>query len=712
MVGTQPAPGFGVSNFGLIKVRSNDAIDAEQAARLSGDRGQPMVVTDLAAYISTCWTKAKEAKIPVEDQMMKNLRQRNGVYESDKLQAIRSQEAPEIYVLLTGTKCRAAEAWINDVLAAIQDRPFTAEPTAMPDLNPELMATIRDEVFAVMGEVLRQAEMLGQMTDMNALKEEMRIYATERRDEALKNVQEEAKRRAARMELKITDQMQEGGWADAWSGVVSDFVTSKGAVLKGPVIRRKKVKAWQQNGQEWSMATQDAFTAEFERVSPLDLYPAPDSRHVDDGYLIERHHLTRRALQSMIGVPGYSEENIRKALSDYGQTGRKEALAVDTERSEIEFGRSEAMSLGEKIEALEFWGSVQGRMLTEWGMKGEIDPDMDYEITAWLVGSYVIRAILNPDKLGKKPYSVDSFERVPGSFWGRGVPELMSDIQDICNAVARAIVYNASIASGPQVEVDMRRVKSDNDVIHPWKIWPADTDGLTDKPAVQFWQPQIITGPLMQVYEFFSAMSEDQTGIPRWAYGNSSLGGAGSTSSGLSMLMTYASRNIKEAISHLDKMIAGVIERTYDYNMQYDPDPEIKGDCRIVAKGSSSLLAKEQKIIRRNEFLAMTGSNPVDIELIGLKNRAKLLMQQARELDMDIEDNDDLKSRVDALAQQIQQQAIAQQAATMGGEPAGRAPGEKPRTLDNAGNPAGGTDSNAFQNQAGAPSQNPSGMQG
>jgi len=711
MVGTQPAPGFGVTNFGLIKVRNNDAINAEQAANYAKTQEQSPVVMDLAAYINTCWAKAKEAKIPIEEQMMKNLRQRNGVYEPDKLQAIRNQKGPEIYVLLTATKCRTAESWINDVLASIKDRPFVAEPTALPDLTPDLMATIRDEVFAVMGEVLRQADELGQMVNMNDLKDEMRIYASERRDVALKSVQAEARRRADRMELKIVDQMQEGGWTDAWAGVVSDFVTSKAAILKGPVIRRKKVKAWQQVGQGWEMATQDAFVVEFERVSPLDLYPAPDSRGVDDGYLIERHHLTRRSLQSMIGVPGYSEQNIRMALADYGQTGRKEALSVDSERAEIEFGRAEAMSLGEKIEAIEFWGSVQGRMLIDWGMTGQIDADMDYEITAWVVGNYVIRAILNPDKLGKKPYSVDSFERIPGSFWGRGVPELMSDIQDICNAIARAIVYNASIASGPQVEIDMRRVKGDNEEIYPWKIWPSDNDGLIEQPAIQFWQPQIITGPLMQVYEFFSAMSEDQTGIPRWAYGNADISGAGSTSSGLSMLMTSASRNIKEAISHLDKMIAGVIERTYDYNMQYDPDPDIKGDCRIVARGSSSLLAKEQKVIRRNEFLAMTGSNPVDIELIGLKNRAKLLMQQAKELDMELEDNNDLKAKIDAIAQQIQQQVVAQQAALMTGGAKGRAPGENPKTLDNAGNPAGGTDANAFQNQPGRPSHNPAGMQ-
>ena len=54
---------------------------------------------------------------------------------------------------------------------------------------------------------------------------ELRDYAKTRNDEALAEVQEEAKDRADRMMLKITDQMAQGGWFDAFWAVVSDFVT-------------------------------------------------------------------------------------------------------------------------------------------------------------------------------------------------------------------------------------------------------------------------------------------------------------------------------------------------------------------------------------------------------------------------------------------------------------------------------------------------------
>lgn len=694
----------GVFSLGLTKVRPASAVLSEQEERRKSfaTAEETPVVSELVGYIQGCWHDAKEAKRPIEDQMLKNLRQRHGVYEPDKLAAIEQMGGSQVYVMLTATKCRAAEAWINDILQPVADRPWALHPTPMAELTPDLEAQIRQEVMEVFDEVLRQAQMVGQVINLTDLKDELREYATKREKDSLKEIQQEAEGRAELMSLKIEDQLEEGGWKDVFWQVINDLVTLKAGILKGPVIRRRKSEKWVKGPYGWTVDTPEQLVIEFERVSPLDLYPAPDSRHPDDGYLIERIPLTRKELIAMIGVPGYSEENIRAALRDYGRSGRKEEQLIDAERAELEFGSTESLYSSDKIEGLEFWGSVQGSYLKEWGMNN-VDEDLEYEINALIVGSYAIRVILNPDKLGRKPYSVDAFERVPGSFWGKGVPELMSDIQDVCNAVARSIVNNSGLASGPQVEVNVDRMQGDSDDIWPWKIWPTTNQQMAESPAIRFTQPTIITGPLLQVFEFFSALSEDQTGIPRWAYGNTQLGGAGGTASGLTMLMTHASRGIKEVISHIDRMVSGVISRVYAHNMLYLDNDSLKGDCKVMARGSSSLLAKEQKLARRNEYLVAT-ANPVDMQLIGLKNRAKLLIQQARDLEMEIEENDELKEQIAQVAQQFAAQNAPQPGPSPigGSQPgSGRTPDARPRGKDAAGNPAGGTDDNLFQNPSG-----------
>jgi len=704
--------GNGVSSVGLVKIRNNDALLSEQKEREEAARKAEgrhlMIVSHLSSHIKRCWQRAKQAKIPIENQMLKSLRQRYGVYESDKLAAIRKMGGSDVYVMLTATKCRACEAWIMDVMRPVSDRPWTVKPTPIADLPPAVEMSIKQDAQFLVREVASQVQALGQVVNLDDIREEVRQFLAKSKDDALKKVQREAEKRAERMSTKIEDQMTEGGWSSAFAGIVSDLVTMPSAILKGPVVRRKKRMKWVMDNStgKWRVKASYALTPEFYRVSPLDFYPAPGIRNVNDGDICERHRLKRNDLVAMLGVPGYNDEHIRGALNAYANGSPREHLPIDSQRAQIEH-RSQDFLLSSSsgdIEAIEYWGSVPGRYLIEWGMSGgDIDPEMEYEINAWLVGDYTIKAVLNPDQLGRKPYSVDSFERVPGAIWGHGIPELMSDIQDVCNALARAIVNNAGLASGPQVEVNKSRVR-DSEEFWPWRIWEAENDQMSEAPALRFYQPRIIVDPLLKVFNSFSLMADDQTGVPRWSHGNTNIGGAGDTSSGLSMLMTSAARGVKEVISHIDNMISGAVTRAYDYNMMYDDDDSIKGDLRIRAKGSSSLMAKEQRMLRTNELLRST-NNPTDMQIVGLKGRAALLREALRLAEVDdieiVPDDEALKNLEAQLIKKEQQLlASGQNPASILG--AGVAPEEIPQELDNAGNPAGGTGANMFQNQPGA----------
>lgn len=683
----------GITSIGMMKVRSNEALARETEQRATVNQ-RPVVVDALAGYLETCWANAKQAKLPIEQQMLRNLRQRHGVYEPEKLAVIRAMGGSEVYMLLTSTKCRAAEAWIEDILKPVAERPWELRPTPIADLPPDIVDVITQEVLAVQNEILQQAAQAQQILPSALLAQEIRQYTEQRRDEVIEELQEEANRRAERMSEKIADQLAEGGWHDAFWSVVSDFVTLKAGILKGPVLRVRRKKTWGRQGNRWVPTIKLAMVPEFERVSPFDLYPEPGISHPDDGYVFERHRLTAGDLESFMGVPGFNVEAIRQALADYRGGGLREDLYPDAERRLLEFGQTDTANL-KWIEALEFWGSVPGKWLMEHGVTApDMDPDREYEVNVWKIGRHIIRAVLNPDKQGRKPYSVGGYEKVPGSFWWKGVPELMGDLQDVCNSVGRALANNSMLASGPLVEVDVDRVGDKTTFLHPWKIYESSNRQMSEQPAVRFYQPQIIVQPLLQAFDFFMTMAEDQTNIPRWSHGNSNMGGAGGTSSGLSMLMTAATRGMKKVISHIDNMTAGAIERLYDYNMAYDPDDTIKGDCRVMARGTSALVEKEQRIVRRNEFLATTG-NPIDVQLVGPKNRLRMLIQQANDLGLEVDRPDD--NELQEILQQVAMQIAATQA-PKGAQPVGAPaqpkgslpPPAAPQTLDDAGRPAGG----------------------
>ena len=280
------------------------------------------------------------------------------------------------------------------------------------------------------------------------------------------------------------------------------------------------------------------------------MYPEPGITNINDGYLFEHHPLSRMDLSDLIGVPGYDEEAVRKVLEiGNGQSWINEDVELAKDEEERKFHAFDRPT--EVFDALEFWGKVSGEMLKEWGLEDEaeeIDDAREYDANVWIVGNYVIKAVLNYDPLGEKPYAKTSFIKHPGAFWGKGLPEIIEDLQGVCNAAARALVNNMGISSGPQVEVNLERIPPNEDItqMHPWKIWQVTNDPLgSSSPAVRFNQPNDNANTLMGVYERFAKLADDHSGIPSYLQGDINVKGAGRTASGLSMLMGSAGKGIR-----------------------------------------------------------------------------------------------------------------------------------------------------------------------
>ncbi|HFD86871.1 MAG TPA: hypothetical protein ENJ35_04250 [Gammaproteobacteria bacterium] len=670
-------------------VKSNADIDQERTSKQEAEKAQnDPFITGLAGKIKNNWEVARFARNVIEERIIDSLRRRNGEYNPEKLAKIREQGGSEIYMMLTSIKCRAAEAWINDVMFPAGDKPWKVEPSPIPELDPDTESSVAEYVQREAQEWMQQFQ---QILPPEAMQERLKQLT----DQMQEHMQEEADKIAERMDLKIEDQTKEGNWKPAMKEVVKDVVTYPAGIIKGPIVRRRKTLKWEQDETtgKWAPVSGIDFRLEWSRVAPFDLYPSPSSKDVNDGYIFERHRLRRADLVAMKGVPGYDDAAIDLVLEQYGTGGLREWLWRDQERAWLEKRPNEWLNYDDTMDALEFWGSVSGKLLLDWGMSPDKidDPFKEYEINAWLIGSYVIRAVINEDPLGKRPYDKCSFEEIPGAFWGFGVPEIMKDLQDICNAAARSLVNNMAIASGPQVEVHTDRVPIGEDItnLHPWKIWQTLSDPHgTNNPAVRFHNPQTYAKELMAVYDHFSNLADEYTGIPKYAYGeNGSSGGAAGTASGLSMLMSSAARGIKQVIANLDKPIEGTIKRTFIFNMLNDEDETIKGDLGVVAKGATSLVAKEQQMLRRNEFLEQT-NNPTDMAIMGLEGRATLLRESVKSFDIPIDDVVPDRETIVAKAKQAAMQAMMQSdnpALTGGGA-----------AMDPAGAPAGGQDAALF----------------
>lgn len=628
-----------VVSIGLMQAAPLSTVLDEEARKANADavRNEPLMGA-LAGHVRQCWSYARDAKMQtVEPRMLKSVRARRGEYEPEKLAEIRDQGGSEMYAMLTSTKCRAAGSWIRDVLMGQgSEKPWTIKPTKIPDLPPDVAERI---VQAASQPIMQSMQAGVPMTDSQVMD-----MMSAMRDAAMEELRNRAKTLASRMEDKMEDQLSEGNFLHALDAFIDDIVTFPAAILKGPVVRKKSVLKWTQGADgAFAPQTTEELKLEWERVDPFMIYPAPSATTVDDGYLIEKHRLSRKALNELIGVDGYNDDVIRQVLDDYGRGGLREWLTNDIAQASAQGKSTTALSTNPDglIDALQYWGSVQGKMLIEWGLtEREVpDPTKEYHVEVWLIGTHVIKATLNYDPMARKPYYKTSYEEIPGAWWGNSVADLVRDAQTVCNAAARGIVNNMGIASGPQVVVDVTRLPPGEDITQmtPWKIWQVSSDPLGGAaPPVTFFQPDSRVSELMGIFEKFATLADEYSGIPRYMAGDAS-GNAGRTASGLSMLMSNAGKSIKQVISNIDvSILTPMLERLYYYNMRYGDDPSLKGDVNIVARGANSLIAKDAAQVRRNEFLAAT-ANPIDLQIVGMEGRAAILRETAKNLDMDVD---------------------------------------------------------------------------
>ena len=670
----------------FLRVVSNSEMlrqEKEISDRALQERQNQPVILGLSGYLRQCWDVARLAKRPIETIMLAAMRQRNGEYEPSKLAQITKQGGSEIFMMITEVKCRAAESWLRDILLDNGSPPWDLHTTPIPDLTPQQTQEIQN-MFAE--RVLRQVQELGQAPDMEQMRQIKEMVGQDYRF----TIMREAQMRADKMKLKIQDQFAQGGWEQAFNDFVTDIVTFPTAFIKGPIVRRQRTLGWTQNAEgRTTVEPIERLAPEYERVDPFRIYPEPGITNINDGYLFELHRMTRMELSDLIGVPGYDEDAIRKVLEEgNGTSWINEDYELQKDEEERKYYAY--MRPTTEYDALEFWGKVSGAMLIEWGLSEEDvpDPAREYDANVWTVGNYVIKAVLNYDPLGEKPYAKTSFIKCPGAFWGKGIPEIIEDLQGVCNAAARALVNNMGIASGPQVEMNVERLAPNEDITNltPWRIWQTINDPTgSGAPAIKFNQPESRAAELVAVYEKFSRLADDHSGIPAYIYGDTNVQGAGRTSSGLSMLMGAAGKGIRQVVMHIDSdVVKPIVGRQFVYNMRYDEDESIKGDVEIVAKGAINLAVKETVNMRRIEFLNAT-ANPVDLEIIGKEGRAAILREIAKGLQMPSDDV--VPSREKSEYQgRIQAAAAAQQQA--------QAPQGTPTLPD--GSPKGGQEANTM----------------
>lgn len=554
----------------------------------------PMPFEDeLARYIGERFEEARRVRASsgVDQEMVEAAYAYMGKYRPDEMARI--EAGTEVYMGITQTKCRALQNWLADIMQNAIDKPFTLRPTPIVDVPPHL------EEVAV-HRLVQEATQGGLDAD------QLRDMVEQARALALDRAAASAAKASKRMESKIEDQLLEGGWRDTYDQFVVDISSMPAAVVRGPVVSRKRRVSYA-NGTAQDVE-EDVLT--FRRISPFDFFPAPGAATPQEAaYLIERAQMTQSQLVKLKRTVGAQPEIISALLAaqPHGYKPWPTASTDDTKKEYEANVLSHSTGPDRTYEVAIYNGELPVHLAMQYGLS----PDGDYqdflEVEVWACGGYILRAIANPYPLGRRPIYVSGFQRRAGSIWFDSLPKVLSNCQRMCNAAARATVKNMAFSAGPIAEVDVSLIPNEENLesVQPYKIYKVTKDPIQgDGAAWRFTQIDSVSPHLLRVYDRFSVEADNISGVPAFVVGNPDVAGAGRTLGGLSMLMGNAAKGIKRVVAFTDNLvIQPVVEMMFALNMLYSSDDTLKADAQVVARGASGLLQKELSQSRAIELL-------------------------------------------------------------------------------------------------------------
>jgi hypothetical protein len=483
---------------------------------------------------------------------------------------------------------RGIVGMLRDIYANNADQPFVLDSSPVVDL-PE---TVREQLEAEL--IARYPQMIQNLGyDQSAYKADIEQL----KQTTIKMENMRAVRAASALTPVVNDQLLDAGWsAEFENKFLHNYVVFPTAIMKVPVWRVKKWKRW--NGT--TMAVEEKVVCTVETVSPFDFYPAPGASCVEDAeYVIERRRVNNSELRSYSSVNGFDDEGLDLVLETYPD-GHVEEYEDGQNTTNQELG-IDSMDEGFEgfYDALGYFGVIPGSYLVQYGVDG-VEAGFNYEAEVWTVGDIVIKARLNPDSVGRRPFRACSFEPIPGEFWGECPVTRLEDIQRVCTSTVAHMIRNLSFSSGPILEVVRSRFEDDTDAedFSPYttKDIKPDLAGNQGR-AINTVETQSKVSEFMALFDKFVELGYDAVGIPKALFGSpDGLGTIGRSAGGIAAVFTQASKSIKYSMRLLEEgIIEPSIQWFVDYTIMTTRDDTLKGDIRVRARGVTGIADREAK---------------------------------------------------------------------------------------------------------------------
>lgn len=644
-----------------VRRTKQDIKETREATEFKGDA--------LAVYIMQCLRSARSHKqnICEEYNQREAFRLREGVYTELELVLLGGSKTAAWFPL-TDRLCRGMSSFLRNIMTRDDENPnWDISATPIPELPK---ADAEEAAAGLAKTVLDQIALGFDVSDEDIVEELDRIA-----DSLIKEMRDEAERKAMKMTDYIRDLLEEANWRDVFDALLDDVVTFGTGIIKSPYIVGRIDQTYR-NGNKIKNAAMKRIASR--NVDPTWFFPSPDSTTTQDGaFLCELTDMSIRDLVIAKKLKGFLPKNIELVLAEL-ELG--EGLNWLNDYGTIEDLRGKRHTTsgthGDKVRIVEYHGSIPGRKLASLGVdtwEGEkLDLDNYYEVEVFICNDVVIRAVANINPGQKRPYhKMNLYPRV-GSFYGKGIPMAIRDIQRVINGAYRNLVRNMGFASAPIWEID--HALWDTEISKPPKF--IEPNMIMDKNSLiaahngnALFAHEIRSRgeEFLRIIAQLIEHAEMTVGMPRFLQGDpSGGGGAARTLGGLSTLQNNANIGLKSIVVDLDMdIVKPMIEMIYHWVLCTTDDPDLMGDAQVVVRGATHLLARE---LNKDSLLQTIGSffPFVEAGYIKAEGVSALLREAVREIGLDPDD-----VVIDLAEARRKEEAIQAAVQNVGGIPGG-----------------------------------------
>jgi hypothetical protein len=596
----------------IMEIKAQAEEDAKRAeAQLQA------ALSNLGQRVVGLYDQRRAQRVTLEQRWLEDLRRYNGEYDPEILKVLQNREyGSRAYVPLTRRVVNIVEARLTDLLFPTDDRNWAVDPSPVPML--------------VQAEALAGQLPPDEPVPFGAGGEPVPASAVAL---AIRELREEARSKADNMQREVDDQLRQANYAAVSRSVIHEAMVLGTGVVKGPMVLNRRKRVWITEDGRSTVKWMEDLSPTAVQTSVWDFFPDMSSRTIKDcESVVERHYMTKAEMAKLARQPGFEigAEAIRDLLK------RDPAHTRDSNRDALREKSGTQGVHDPRYLLLEYHGPVELEELKACGCEVGDDPLEVYEGIVWaLEDGTVIKAVVNPMDTEERPYSVYCWEKDPGSIFGFGLSHEVADMAEAACSSFRAALDNLGLTVGPQIVVNSKLIRPRNNkwVIEPNKIWEMIKADADARAAFAFFQIDGRLNELLGVFDRSKQMIDDLAG-PVMAMQGQEAPSYLDTARGASIAYNAANIWMRRAVRNWDDDVSSTLpSRFIDWNMQYNPKPEIKGDLMATARGTTALLEAEGQMTKVGIFLGAAKDVPMPF-----KRRINQLRAMARSMRLDAVD--------------------------------------------------------------------------